>query len=251
MVLYYFSATGNTLSTARMLAREIPEECRLIPIAALRDEGKITVSDDAVGFLFPIYGGDLPYLVRDTIERMEFEGEPYIFGVCTYRGSVGPSAARLNLLLTERGQKLAHYDAVSLPGNSRLSTQEHIVSSLASQEENVRKAAERIKNREREDYSSTETPKPTAFSSGYANVRHITADENCVGCGMCAAVCPMDNVDLTSGHAEFGERCITCLACFHWCPVEAVYMAGQENGRREKYHHPDVTADDIIAEKTL
>ena len=250
MELYYFSATGNTLTTAKQLAAALGD-CKLIPIAALRDMDAIPVTDDAVGFLFPVYNGDMPYIIRSTIARMKFEGEPYIFAVCTYRGNMGPSGARLNDVLARCGQKLSLYQGVSLPGNSWPSSEEHIRTSLAQQSENVKAAAERIKARETEDYTA-ELPAPSPFEAGYANVRGVTVDETCIGCGTCATVCPMGNIELTDSRAEIGSKCLTCLACFHWCPVEAIYMAnGGDSARRTKYHHPDVTLDDIIAQKSL
>ena len=38
--IYYFSATGNSLTTARILAEEIGD-ARLVPVAALKDEVKV------------------------------------------------------------------------------------------------------------------------------------------------------------------------------------------------------------------
>lgn len=252
MKLYYFSATGNTLSTAKMLAGLLGEDCGIVPVAALKDQEKIIVDDDAVGFVYPIYNGDMPYIIRDTISRMEFTGKPYIFSVCTYRGFYGKVAARLNEVLSAKGQKLSLLQGVIQPGNSRLSTPEETEASLAAQPENVRAAAEMIKRRETEDYSKMEIPAPSPFSNGNANVRGMMADENCIGCGTCAEVCPMDNIELEDGHARIGDNCLTCLACFHWCPVEAIYMSKVDDiSRRFKYHHPSVTLNDIVAQKKL
>lgn len=248
MELYYFSATGNTLSTARMLADELGG-CKLIPIASLSKTGTIHVTDDAVGFLYPIYYGDMPYIIRSTVSRMEFDGEPYIFGVCTYRGYMGPSGLRLHDLLSKRGQKLSLYQGLSMPGNSRESTAEHVRESLAAQPGNVKAIADRIRRRESEEYTG-ELPEPSPVGNGAVNFRGMTADETCIGCGTCVSVCPMDNIRLVNSHAEIGPNCLTCFACFHWCPAEAIYMSKSDVGqRRPKYHHPDVTLSDIIAEK--
>ena len=60
----------------------------------------------------------------------------------------------------------------------------------------------------------------------------------------------MNNISLKDGKAIIGDDCATCLACFHWCPVEAIIMSKQEGiERRFKYHHPEVSFTDILAQK--
>jgi formate hydrogenlyase subunit 6/NADH:ubiquinone oxidoreductase subunit I len=82
------------------------------------------------------------------------------------------------------------------------------------------------------------------------NFRGITVDENCIGCGICAQICPMENIRIENGRAVIGDDCATCLSCFHFCPQEAIWMSRQENiARRSKYCHPDVTLRDILAQK--
>ena len=248
-VLYYFSATGNTLTTARMLAPELGE-CRLAPMASLREEQTVPVRAQAVGFVFPIYYGDMPYLVREVIGKMEFEGEPYIFGVCTYRGYYGEIAQRLDAVLRERGQKLSFMTHVPMPGNSRVSTPEQTTAILEKQQENVLRAAGELRPHPVMDYKAEKELPPTPVSIA-SNMRALEAEENCIGCGRCAQVCPMGNIRIQEGHALFGENCCTCLSCFHWCPVKAIWMpkGEEEMKRRSQYRHPDITLEDILAQK--
>jgi formate hydrogenlyase subunit 6/NADH:ubiquinone oxidoreductase subunit I len=53
------------------------------------------------------------------------------------------------------------------------------------------------------------------------------------------------------GRPQVGEDCISCLSCFHWCPQEAIWMSKAEEPmqRRFKYHHPDVTLQDILRQQ--
>ena len=62
-VIYYFSATGNSLTTARRIAQEMGG-CRLIPVMSTRSSLKIYEESDAVGF--DLCGG-LPLIgLRET-----------------------------------------------------------------------------------------------------------------------------------------------------------------------------------------
>lgn len=42
------------------------------------------------------------------------------------------------------------------------------------------------------------------------------------GCGICARVCPVDNIEMADGRPVWQNRCENCLACVNWCPREAI-----------------------------
>lgn len=250
--IFYFSATGNSLTTARMLSKQLTDNCELVSMVSLYDLEKVKVCAEVVGIVFPVYLGDLPYLVRNIIERMVFLGTPYIFSVSTYRKWEGYVARRLDDILKKKGQKLSYNYLMRLPGNSTQNTAEVDAILLHMQEEQVTLIAQQVKQQEiMGDYKDImPEQKPTPFTDGPVNVRGMVAEEHCVGCGTCVQVCPMNNIQIQNMHALIGNNCITCLSCFHWCPVEAIIMSkDQEKERRPKYHHPDIVLQDIIAQK--
>lgn len=250
-VIYYFSATGNSLTTAKLLADRLGG-CTLVPIASLRGDAEVFVDGtvDAVGFVFPIYFSDMPYAMRNFVSRLRFAGKPYIFSVCTSRGHFGDIAKRLHALLAQKGQKLSCSAHVQMPGNSRISTPEENALTLAAQRSAVNEVAALLRTRPQQDYTA-DAPLPETPVHTAANIRGLEAEESCIGCGICAEVCPMDNIRVENGRAAIGQNCTVCLACFHWCPVEAIWMKDgePEMRRRFKYHHPDVTLQDILRQK--
>lgn len=243
-VLYVFSATGNCLTTARKLAETL-ENCTIVSAASAIQNSKIKEDADQVGFVFPVYYGDMPYPVRELVSKLVFTSAPYLFAVATCRGHAGDAFRRLDQLLRTRGQILSYAASIKMPGNSYLNTPEEEQAALSAQDANILLLLESILRQEKNESTSMEPLALTPVSYPN-NFRGICADMTCTGCGTCLTVCPMNNITLQNGKAVIGDDCATCLACFHWCPTESIYMSKQEEiGRRRKYRHPDICLRDI------
>lgn len=247
--IYWFSATGNSLTTAKLLADGL-EDCALAPVAATRGQDKIIEDADCVGFVFPVYYGNMPWPVREAISKMVFRPDTYVFIVTTQRGHAGAVAKRMDQLLRTRGVKLSLAQGVMMPGNSFINPPEKDAEYLAAQKDSVAALVAPIRERRAESYFTDEVLPMTPIDYPN-NFRGIMSDEwDCFGCGTCVRVCPMGNIRLEGGQAVIGDNCATCLACFHWCPVQAIWMSKQEGiERRAKYKHPDVKMQDIVDQK--
>lgn len=59
--------------------------------------------------------------------------------------------------------------------------------------------------------------------SCYSLVRIRCDTDNCISCGKCKKVCPMD-IDMTDNarSRENGTECILCMECAKVCPVDAL-----------------------------
>jgi ferredoxin len=45
----------------------------------------------------------------------------------------------------------------------------------------------------------------------------VEVTDECVGCGECVTVCPVENVSVIGGKALIGERCLGCGSCARAC----------------------------------
>ena len=71
------------------------------------------------------------------------------------------------------------------------------------------------------------------------------ADDGCTGCGTCAGICPVDNIEMVDGRPVWQHRCEQCFACLQWCPEQALQFGAKTTGAT-RYHHPDVTPAEML-----
>lgn len=67
-------------------------------------------------------------------------------------------------------------------------------------------------------------------------------EEECIGCGQCVRLCPMNNLELTDEKAKAGSRCTMCYRCINYCPRQAITLLGKKvvwQSRIEKYLEGD------------
>ena len=66
MVICYFTATGNSLYVARRIGG------RLLSIPQLMRQETISIEDEAVGIVCPVYNVEFPMMVREFIAERTF-----------------------------------------------------------------------------------------------------------------------------------------------------------------------------------
>ncbi len=71
------------------------------------------------------------------------------------------------------------------------------------------------------------------------------AGEQCNGCGVCAKVCPAEDIVMMRGRPVWQHRCEQCFACLQWCPREALQFGRKTEGGK-RYHYPEVKLADML-----
>lgn len=74
--IFYFTGTGNSLSTARDIARKL-DDAQLVSIPTVINKTNIEADAPIVGVVFPVYIWGMPKMVVDFAEKLELKDGQY------------------------------------------------------------------------------------------------------------------------------------------------------------------------------
>lgn len=279
--IFYFSGTGNSLHVARELQKRLPD-AELVPILSLEGKGPLKAKGTSVGFVFPHYASSLPRVVRAFVERLDLGSAGYLFAIVTRGGTKTMAFAEMDTILGEKNRELDSHFAITMAGgNSALVkgfadqiTEERITRLEAEMLARLDSIQSIILAQETCREKDTGYILPPAFLAPFVPLldamnpllirlgRMVESsfdfyhDETCTGCGVCERVCLAGKVRMVDERPVWQEsvKCHGCFACLSFCPQESIQVKSkwylesytEENGR---YHHPDVTANDIARQK--
>ncbi|MBM6875380.1 EFR1 family ferrodoxin [Fusobacterium mortiferum] len=251
MEIYYFSGTGNSLYIAKRVKKYIDNSV-LIPIENVSQLNEIKPLSSEVGFIFPVYFGDIPKIVESTIKKFNFSTVNYIFVIPNCYSIFGKTFLTFEKLLKSKNKNISYRNVLFMPDNAILFPIEKDQEKLEEIEKTILPILNDIKNRIITPNTPTtytqilQTFFMKLFSEWEFSPKKFKVNNNCIGCGICKQVCPCKNIELNNKRPLFGSNCTHCLSCFHWCPKEAISMKNFTIKNRRKYHNPNIVLDEII-----
>ena len=254
-VIFYFSATGNTLVAAREFAGELGDT-ELVSIAAL-DGKPYDIKGLDVGIAFPVYAGLMPNIVKRFVESLSPAPSQYFFGLCTCGGMAFGALDHMNRVLKKRGASLSLGTVLVMPSNylpfgeaPEENKQKRIFEKASGR---ISEAAEIVRKNGRGKIERSIFPVNLIsrfcelfyMKQFYKEAEKFAANSSCTGCGLCARLCPVGNIEMKDGRPVWDGKCELCYGCINWCPCAAI-DCGRATKDKKRYHHPAVKAEDII-----
>lgn len=147
------------------------------------------------------------------------------------------------------------FSAYILAKPNPMHSKEKQIRRIQDAESKLEEIAEQIQNRKKgKGKKDSYYPMEDSYKSFIEEVNtqddKYYSDENCNGCGICAQICPVDNIKLINDKPEWQHKCIQCLGCLHYCPQEAVQY-GEYTIGRERYNHPYIKVKELINQKKV
>ncbi|MBQ7567715.1 EFR1 family ferrodoxin, partial [bacterium] len=220
----------------------------------LMKQDSIEIADDAVGIVCPVYAVEMPMMVREFMSRAKIKTD-YFFFVYTYGMGYAEAFAHARLAAEQAGLKLNYISAVQMVDNylpvfemqNQIDTlgAKNVEGQIAEVCRDIADRKERTVDitpatRERMDRYVKQLAIPILRKD---TAKGYTVSDSCVRCGICAKVCPANNI-IVKDKVVFLDRCEVCYACLHNCPQNAIHMASERSTVRFRNEH--IALKDII-----
>jgi len=244
---------------AKKIGEKINQAAKNIVI--YREETEVTINDDIIGFVFPTYLNDLPWIAKEFLLKLKISGDVYCFAVMTSNhGKSGKAFRNMNQGLAASGAALSAAFDIQMPGNCIPSTEEENQQRLMMAPARIEEVCKAVHGRTVNFHMNSKKPTADFIKKSYLYgtnslrsltlIKKFSCTGNCSGCGICTKVCPMDNIKIIHNRAIHGKDCAACYACVHWCPQHAILPVIPSLKKRKQYTHPEVSLDTIIESET-
>lgn len=242
LVSIYFSGTGNTEYATKKMSELLDySEREIYSVEDDADFANIIRSADDVIVAYPIYGGDMPIIMRRFLLRYKncFDGKNLI-ALVTQAGFSGDGGALAKRYIGKNCVSKAGVH-VNMPTNIdfmwfKVRNGSLLRGALNRANGKISKAARRINDGRRQKTGQGILP----FVSGYflqriffekieSKLRNkVKVDSSkCVRCGKCVDICPMSNLTATREGIFTNGDCTLCFRCVHSCPRQAITIFGK------------------------
>ena len=243
MVLY-FSGTGNTEYIARLIAEGLGDECIDLFDRIRTNDKSSLYSEKTYVICAPIYVCEMPLFLMKYLKSINFNGNNKVYFIFTSGGYCGSAKVQAKLFSLKKNLRFLGCSEFVMPrnyvANNRyaMDDEEVIYSKISKANKKINPVVEAIKNERKHKSRHVwlfETLIIAPFAPIWTKYKLIAKDfystEECVGCGICEKVCPLNNIEVISKKPEWGESCTHCMACISKCPKKAIEYGNLTQGK--------------------
>ncbi len=250
----YFSGTGNTKYAVERFLRGF-DGSWAHSIEEPLDFRRAAEDFDTILVAYPIYGSDMPLLMRDFLKtnKQLFAGKNMITLVTQFLFSGDGGRLAYRLVRKDAGRLLASMH-IPMPANINMPPIMSIKNGLEIEPkiEKANRKIDRCAECLRQGRSVHNGWGPFSFLAGFLGQRlwyqlffvsHYRKKlrvnpARCIRCGLCVKTCPVDNLTLGDVTVETQNTCILCYRCVNQCPVQAITLMSKHDSLAQ-YKGPD------------
>lgn len=277
--IYYFSGTGNSLYVSKKLQAHL-SEASLYPIVKYLNDEEITIEEEKVVIVFPVYTLTIPLAVQDFIKKLNMDKMKYLSLVATRLGLYFDDFSRVEKIIEKKNSHVDSYFLINMPSNDikvedfKPLTPDELSTLFTEVDENVNKIVHIVEGGEtylekdhnysvpmpygdfRDKMLLKIIPRLMIFSRWIGGVNYFYVLDKCNGCGLCEKVCLSQKISMEDSKPTWDKKklCYMCYACINYCPTRAVQIDSIPGVKsfsldNERYHNPYISVSEIINQK--
>lgn len=247
MVLY-FSATGNTEFIAKEIAKRTGDTClNLIDRIKKQDYTPID-SEKPFVICAPVYVCEIPRFMMKYLKKLTFTGSKDVYFILTSGGYCGPSGNLLKSIFKKK-KMICHGHAEFRMPRNYVASDSYPMLEREQVEERITESYKQLDGVANDIISGNtltarkvmmfETAVTVPFNPVWCKLKLTAKDfyvkDDCIGCGKCEKLCPLNNIKLVDKKPVWGKDCTHCMACIANCPVSSIEY-GKVTQTKERYN---------------
>ncbi len=258
--LFYFSATGNSLYTAKEISKGWTD-VELISIPDALHSGCLAFDEyDVVGIVTPLYFMGLPPIVKTFLSQITLRNVKYCFSIITRAFSRGYAFHQINRLLNQKGLELNYAQYLNYPDNyirwAEAADEKKQHKQFKESEQKLlgykKQVEEQIKNYKKEGFI-LKAGSSVVYHIWKSRLRysgsHFKVSQVCNNCGICEKACPTQNISIINKVPHWHTHCVDCMGCIQHCPKKAIYF-NKRTEKRRRYRNPHISLHELLHNRT-
>jgi len=274
LAIFIFSGTGNTYFIGKMLQDEFNKNssfCDLFTVEKKHDDNRLIDDYDVIGLGYPIYGSDVPLLIKNWIDGLNMQNQKKAFVFCTQMMYSGDGAAYGGRLLGKKGfvvRQQAHFNMPNNITDYKILSPFNMHNLIKIKQRKTKQIIRFVKNILADKNSRKGS---NLFSLGLGLLQRIPyqkmemkwisnsikIEDHCILCKKCIDLCPTGNFEIKDGILKTKNLCFACYRCINHCPVNALHCSKKTlvkhpyRGPTERFNIKDVMEDCLTTDETI
>lgn len=232
-MIFYFSGTGNSRYVAEMFGEGLQDKVVDATIWIKNQKKGEFQSDKPWVFISPTYAWQLPGIFQQFIREADFKGSNSAYFIMTCGADIGNANINNAKLCKQIGLEYKGTLEIVMPENyiamypvpDKDGAKKIVEEAIPVMKKGIQiiKEGKFIQHRKNvlNDKLKSGIVNPI-FYRFIVKSKKFKVNNQCISCGKCARVCPLNNVYIDKKIPRWGDHCTHCMACICGCPKEAI-----------------------------